>query len=75
MIVGDMIIIEGLPPPDWNGGMLEYWKNGSWPPAPLPAHRACRPVGRAYGSERILQYWVNGKIRLNDIVVRATVPA
>ena len=24
MIVGDMIIIEGLPPPDWNGGMLEY---------------------------------------------------
>ena len=24
----------------------------AWPPAPLPARRAYRPEGRAYGSER-----------------------
>ena len=40
--------------PGGNGGMLEYWKNGFWPPA-----------SRAYGSEKILQYWVNGKIHLD----------
>jgi hypothetical protein len=43
--------------------MLEYWKNGSWP----PALRAC-------GSETILQYWVNSKIRLEDKVLNGLYP-
>ena len=31
---------------NWNVGILEYWKNGFWPPA-------CR----AYGSERKMGEW------------------
>jgi len=27
-------------------------ETAAWPPAPLPARRAYRPVGRGYGSER-----------------------
>ncbi len=36
-------------PSTWKNGMLNYW-----PPAPLPARRAYRPEGSAYGSESIL---------------------
>ena len=29
-----------------------------WPPASLVARKASRPEGRAYGSERIMEWWV-----------------
>ena len=48
-------IRSGASPLHWNVGMLEYWKNGSWPPA-----------RRAYGSERIMHYWITGRIQMND---------
>ena len=37
--------------------MQSYGKLGAppnWPPAPLPAHRAYRPVGRSYAPEGML---------------------
>ena len=51
---------------------MEQWNNGFWPPA-----------RRAYGSERIMQCWINGpatggiddKIRMAIILLKTNIPA
>jgi hypothetical protein len=51
--------------------MMEYWNigkmglSGSWS---LPPSLSCKPYRLEADSERILQYWINGNIRLVDKV-------
>jgi len=53
-----------------------------WPLASLPALRASIPEGIAYGSERIMQSWMNGpancgiddKIKMANILLKTNIP-